>query len=696
MTSLRVALKASGATQLARPLLAAILAVTLVGGTTPSAYAQGTPQNPSPAPVPQAASSAAATPYSLGTSKHHYTRAPRPFPNIFAPYHAIKVEPSSVVNSPRIEQLIRDNKLELSLQDAVELALENSVDIAVQRYYPWIADVGILKASAGSSGYGTPGAAIGASSANIAPYSNTFPSYDPLLTSSVSFDDRKTPINNPFISGTGTTTATAASIVSHTATYNTQYTQYFPTGTGLAVTFDNTRSSNSIAANFFNPAVQSSIFVSLNQNLLSGFGLSVNRRNIIIAKNNRKIADLAFTQQAITTTTNTITAYWELVYARENVKVQQQAVAVSEKLFNDNKKQLEIGTMAPLDVTRAEAQLATDRQNLIVAQTVQLQDEQALKNAITRNPLDPKIVTVEIIPTDKPSAPAQTEAASFEEALKEAYAKRPDLLEQEYNLKNAAIDVKATRNALLPTATIAGQYGTQALAGNSLQKGPTTVISSGIPIVDANGNPISVNGTPIFEPTFSSPTTGVNRAGFSDAMTSVFHNQNPDYAVFMSINIPLRNRSLQADNQRSMLVQRQIEMQVQQLKNAALLDVHNTYIALQQDRARVEAASKASELQKQTFEAEQKKYQLGASTVYNVILTQRDYVAAQGTELRALADLVEARANYERAVGKTLEVNHVTIADAQSGEVERDSLIPGTLHGQVVGVEKLFSNAGQK
>ena len=697
MTSLRVAPKASGATLLARPplartMLAAFLAVTLVGGTTPGAYAQATPQNPPSAPAPQAKSSADTTPYSLGTAKHHYTRAPRPFPNIFAPYHAIKIEPSVAINSPRIEQLIHDNKLELSLQDAVELALENSVDIAVSRYYPWIADVGILKASSGSSGYGTPGAAIAASSANIAPYSTTFPSYDPLITSSVSFDDRKIPINNSFTSGVGTT-ATAASIVIHTDQFNTQYSQYFPTGTGLTVTFDNTRSSSSPTANFFNPYVQSSIFVGLNQNLLSGFGFAVNRRNIIISKNNRKIADLAFAQQAITTTTNTITAYWELVYARANVNVQQQAVAVSEKLFNDNKKQLEIGTMAPLDVTRAEAQLATDRQNLIVAQTVQLTDEQALKNAITRNPLDPKIVSVEIIPTDKPTAPGQTEAPSFEEALKEAYAKRPDLLEQEFNLKNAAIDVKATRNALLPTATLSAQYGTVGLAGNSTQILTTQTIA-GSPVVDANGVAVQGDFLPLVVPV----TTKKNFAGFSDAMSSVFHNNNPDYAVFMSINIPLRNRSLQADNQRSQLVQRQIEMQVQQLKNAALLDVHNTYIALQQDRARVEAASKASELQKQTFEAEQKKYQLGASTVYNVILTQRDYVTAQGTELRALADLVEARANYERAVGKTLEVNHVTIADAQSGEVERDTLIPGTLHGQVVGVDKLFSGstAGQK
>jgi len=690
MTSLRVAPRVSGATLLARPLLAAILAVTLVGGTTPSAYAQGTPQNPPPAPAPQAKPSGPAEPFSLGTAKYHYTRSPRPFPNIFAPYKAIKVAPSSLVNSPRIEQLIHEGKLEISLQDAVELALENSVDIAVQRYYPWIADVGILKASSGSSGYGTPGADIAGSSASLNPFAFVIQSYDPLLTSSVSLDDRKTPINNPFISGTGLGSLTAASIVTHTATYNTQYSQYFPTGTSMSVTYDNTRQSSSPTANFFTPFVQSSIFLGLTQNLLSCFGVTVNRRNIIIANNNRKIADLAFAQQAITTTTNTITAYWELVYARENVKVQQQAVAVSEKLFNDNKKQLEIGTMAPLDVTRAEAQLATDRQNLIVAQTIQLTDEQTLKNAITRNPLDPKIVNIEIIPTDKPSAPEQTEAPSFEEALKEAYAKRPDLLEQEYNLKNAALDVKATHNALLPTATLSAQYGTVGLAGNSTQV-LTSQTVPGTQLVDSTGAPINA-----FLPVSVPVTTKKNFAGFSDAMNSVIHNQNPDYGAQISITIPIRNRSLQADNQRSQLVQRQIEMQVQLLKNAALLDVRNTYIALQQDRARVDAASKASELQRQTFEAEQKKYQLGASTVYQVILTQRDYVAAQGTELRALADLVEARANYERAVGKTLEVNHVTIADAEGGQIERETLIPGTLHGQVVGVDKLFSNAGQK
>jgi outer membrane protein len=372
------------------------------------------------------------------------------------------------------------------------------------------------------------------------------------------------------------------------------------------------------------------------------------------------------------------------------VKVQQQAVTVAQKLYNDNKKQLEIGTMAPLDVTRAESELATDRQNLIVSQTVQLQNQQALKNAITKNPLAPNFVNVEIIPRDLPQRPEAIEAPSFEEAVREAFAKRPELQESAINLLNSDIDVKATRNALLPTATLTAQYGTVGLAGNQAKFTAQTV--AGAQVVDATGAPV----LGFFLPATQLTPNGTASAGFGDALSSAFHNNFPDYQVSLNVQIPIRNRSAQADNQRSILVQRQLEAQLQQLKNAALLDVRNTYVALEQDRARVEAASKARELQQQTFDAEQKKYQLGASTVFLVIQTQRDLISAQGTELRALADLVEARANYERAVGRTLEVHSVTIADAKTGEVERETRIPGTLHGKVVGTEDLFSNSGQK
>src|SRR3989441_12310398 len=411
-------------------------AVTLVGGPIPPAFGQEAPQPLQAAPAKTATP---IVPVALGSAKHNYTRGPKFFPNLLAPYSPIKVEAPGLTNSPRIDQLIHDGKLELSMQEAVELALENSMDIVVQRYNPWFADTGILKAKAGGFGGGTPGAVFGGSTASI-----PFLSFDPLLTSTLSIDDRNIPVNNPLTSGTGTGVSALVPLTIHTSTFNTHYSQGFHTGTTLFAAWDNTRSRSTSTANLFNPSVTTTIFAGFQQQLLNGFGRSVNTRNIRIANNNRKIADWAFTQQAITTVTNTITAYWELVFARGNVKVQQQAVTVAEKLYNDNTKQLDIGTMAPLDVTRAESELATDHQNLIVAQNVQLQDQQVLKHAISNDPLASNYVNVEIIPTDLPSRPEAIEAPSFEDAVKEAFAKRPELQEEALNLLNSG-DRKSTR-----------------------------------------------------------------------------------------------------------------------------------------------------------------------------------------------------------------------------------------------------------
>src|SRR5258708_590151 len=492
----------------ARPLLAAILAITLVGGPVSPAFGQDTPEKPKAEPNKGARP---VVPVSLGSAKYNYSRAPKAFPSLLAPYNPIKIEEPGLTNSPRIDQLIHDGKLELSLQEAVELALENSMDIVVARYNPWFADTSILKAKAGGFGFGTLGGVFGRSTAHI-----PLLDYDPLITSTFSIDDRNIPVNNPLTSGTGTGLIALTRLALHTSTFNTQYSQGFHTGTTFFSFWDNTRSSSTSAANLFNPFVQSSIFVGFQQQLLNGFGRSVNTRNIRIANNNRKIADWAFAQQAITTVTNAITAYWELVFSRENVKVQQQAVTVANKLYNDNKKQLEIGTMAPLDVTRAESELATDRQNLIVAQTLQLQNQQILKNAISKNPLPPNLVYVEIIPTELPSRPEAIEAPSFEEAAKEAFVKRPELQEEALNLLNGEIDVKATRNALLPTATLSAQYSSVGLAGD--QRSFTSTTIAGAPVVDASGKPI---------PGFFLPGTQVtpgptSQAGFADAMSTAF------------------------------------------------------------------------------------------------------------------------------------------------------------------------------
>ena len=685
------------ASHCARSLFAIVLACLLVAGPLSPAFAQSPAQNPPSNPAPATTSTNIAPVSSLGVGSHNYNRGARGFPNILKPYESRHIDAPVLTNSPRIDQLIHDGKLEISLQDAVELALENSLDIAVQRYYPWISDAGLLNAQAGSSGFATPGVQVPASSALINPFVFFNQNFDPLITSSASVGEFTVPINNPFTSGAGTGSSTGvASVISHSTQFSNQYSQTFQTGTNLTVNWNNNRGSANII-NFFNPDVTSSLSISVSQPLLNGFGKQLWTRNIRIANNNRQIADWAFAQQAITTITNTITAYWELVYARENVKVNQQAVTVAQKLYEDNKKQLEIGSLAPLDVTRSESEVATDTQNLIFAQTAQLQDEQSLKNFISKDPLAPNLINVEIIPTDLPKQPAVIEAASFEDAIKEAFAKRPELQEEIYNLKNAEIDVRATKNALLPSLTANAFYQSNGLAGNSPIPGTTTnIISTGVPIVDANGNPISVVvggvSTPIFESAAVTPSTGIAHHGFGTAQNQIFHNDFPEYAGQLTLTLPLRNRAAQAEHVRALLSQRQMETQMQQLRNAALLDVRNQYIALTQDRAQVAAAVKARELQQQTFDAEQKKYQLGASTVYVVIQTQRDLITTQGAELRALANLEEAKANYERALGRTLEVNHVTIADGKNGEVERDTLIPGTLHGKVVGVDDIFKS----
>jgi outer membrane protein len=671
----------------ARSIFAAWLAGLLAAGTGTPAFAQEAGQTPAPAQKP---AEDAGSPLSLGLSKHNFSKGPRAFPNLINPYRPIRIEEPNLTNSPRLDQMIQDGKIQLSLQGAIELALENNMDIVVQRYNPWIADTDILRTMGGGASRGLAGTGTASALGSIPPLN-----FDPTVTNTVSFDDRRTPVNNPLQSGTGVATNAPASLTSHTAQFNTQYSQGFHTGTGFFVAWNNTRSSSSSAFTFFNPAVQSSVFVSVQQELLNGFGLLPNTRFIRIAKLNRKIADLQFEQQAITTITNTIGAYWELVFARGNVKVQERAVGVAEKLYSDNKKQVEIGTMAPIDVVRAQSEVATNRQNLIVAQTVQLQQQQVLLNLITKNPLDPKVVNAEIVPTDNPVQPAEVAASSFEAALQEALQNRPDIRQQDYTLQSADINVRATRNALLPVATLTAQYGTIGLSGNSPTFGTPTPIA-GLQIVDSNGLPITVRNAgntaavPIFVPATSIPITGINKNGFTGAMSQAFQNTFPDYSVIFNLSVPIRNRQAQADNQRAILTQRQLEAQVQQLRNAALLDVRNTSIALEQDRARVEAAVQARVLQEQTFDAEQKKYQLGASTVFLVIQTQRDLTTAQGNELRALVDLVKAKADYERALGRTLNVNRVTVADGKSGSVEGDTLIPGTLHGEVVGTQKTY------
>ena len=337
--------------RLARTVAAFLLTLAMAAGPVAPVFAQE--KQPGQSQEPATTAPLKGTLGALHLADRDYSKAVRPFPTVWKPYRQAPLENANLENTPRLEQMIHDGKLEISLQDALALALEDNMDIIIQRYNDWISGTDILRAQGGGGTRGIP--FTGGQFAEGVTPTQTF---DPTLTTNILFDDRNIPVNNPFTAGTGVASLTA--LTQHTTQFNTNYSQGFSTGTGITAFFNNTRSSTNSPASIFNPSVQSSLGVSFNQQLLNGFGRLVNTRFIRIAKINKKIADLAFAQQAITTINQVANTYWELVFARENVKVQQEAVAVSEKLYGDNKRQVEIGTMAPIDVVRAEAEVATD------------------------------------------------------------------------------------------------------------------------------------------------------------------------------------------------------------------------------------------------------------------------------------------------------------------------------------------------
>ncbi|MGH9774561.1 MAG: TolC family protein [Candidatus Acidiferrales bacterium] len=607
----------------------------------------------------------------------YFGRGPLPFPNPLRQLLPVKVDQAVLTNSPKIDQLIKDGKMYLSIDDAISLALENNLDIGVQRYGPWIAQTDLLRAMGGGAIRGSSGTGTATALGSIASAS-----FDPVINTSLNWSRASIPVNNPFISGTGV--ATLSALTNQTAQANVDYTQGFHTGTSIALGLDNTRSSTTSPASLFNPAVQSVMFINVQQQLLNGFGLLPNTRFIIEAKYEQEVAKLAFSGQVITSVTAVENNYWELVFSRQNVQVEESAVAADEKLYEDNKKQLEIGTMAPLDVVTAQSQLASDQQALIVAQTTQLQQQTNLLNLLTRNPMSADLLDVELVPTTPVFAPEQTENMSLTDAVKEAWQKRVEVLEAEYNLKTAGVEVKATKNALLPVLTLFGQYSAQGLAGNSTSSvsTPTGTFTANLnsPVVDKNGNPIGQQfvGIPVF-------TTTVTKAqgGLGGSLSQIFNSNFPTYSIGLNLSFPVRNRAAQADSARALLDERQAETQFRQLENTVAVDVRNAQITLKQDRIRVDAAVKARELAEQTLDAEQKKYQLGASTVYNVILKQRDLTTARGNEIRAKADLVEARVSFDRAMGRTLDVNNISMADARTGKISKVPNIPGTVSGSI-------------
>jgi len=584
-------------------------------------------------------------------------------------YRPRDFDPVRQGNSNRLEQLLRAGKLYLSLQDAIALTLENNIDIEIQRYGPELAMIDYARAEAGgqirgvttnvtqgansavnllTGGFGTnsggQGAGGGANSGSntgtvFTVTGSAIPNLDPVWSTSFFHNKQSSPQTNSFAIGT-------SALVSSADQFNTSVQKQFLTGTTATLAYGSTNVSSNSPNNDLNPFTRNNVQVSLSQRLLQGFGRAINNRNIRVAKNNLKVSDLTFKLQVITTVSSTINLYWDLVSFNQDVAVKQKAVDLAQKLYEDNKKQVEIGTLAPIEIVRAEAEVARTQQDLTVSQTQLLQQEAIIKNALSRNGIaSPAVADARIVPTDQIRVPATEEVSQVKDLIEEAISKRPELEQTKINISNTKIGIAGSKSALLPSLDATASFTNNGLAGavNSL--------------VAPGGRPRFVD--PFFE------------GNYGTALAQLLRRNFPDYAVGFNLNIPIRNRAAQADYANDLLRLRQQELQEVRQVNSIRLELTNAVIGLQQARARHESAVKSRRLQEQTLEAEQKKYALGSSTIFLVIQGQRDLATAQGVEVTALANYSRARNTLDVSTGRLLEVNSVDIEEASKGVVAK-------------------------
>jgi outer membrane protein TolC len=608
------------------------------------------------------------------------------FPNPFARYIPREVPPPVFTNSPKVRDLVQNGKIMLSLNDAVVLALADNLDIAVARYTLPIADTDILRTKgggsflgiqgglvsntpggtgatqAGVSGAGAGGTTAGAGGAGtgaggfVGSTSGAgpgVPQYDPVLGASFGIQHAKTPQTTTFITGSQV-------LDQNTAFGDFTYNQGFSPGTSLSVVLNNSRFTNNNLRNVTNPSLNSNFTVTLNQHLLQGFGRGVNMRLIRIAQNNKKISAEGFRQQVIVSVSQIENIYWDLVNGYEDVKVKERSLALAQKTLSDNQKQVEIGTLAPLDVVRAKSTVASAEQDLIVSKTnLQLQ-QLFMKNALTRTlPNNSEIMQMEIIPTDTVQIPEQENLPAVEDLIRTALANRPDYSQQVIGLKNSEIDIKGTNNQMLPVVDIVGFYGATGIAG--------TVVP----------------GTPICPPgVLPSPTNpcivgGSIPGGFSDAFGNLFNSTGPNKGVALTLSIPLGNRLAQAQQVRSRLSFRQSQLGLKALENQIAIFVRQDAFTIEQNRARVAAAQAQQELAQQTLDAEQKKYNLGASTYLNVLSDERDLATAQSNLLTAKINYAKSKVQLDRDTAQTLEHNNIKIDEAVTGQIKTQPTVPG-------------------
>jgi outer membrane protein len=654
------------------------------GQTTPSATQPAPPQavqndTTGQHGLPQAPAPKATEPLYLRDTGTDYTKPKSHLWNPLAPYTATNVGEPRLGNTPRLDQLLRDGKIYLSLSDAVTLAIESNYDIAIARINLDIADTDILRTKAGSSlrgvstglvqntlggttqtiltggGPGATSAGTGGGGAGVnglvlsTQGGGPTPAFrDPVLTGTLEYEAQVAPQLNTLFSG-GLSTLTT-----DTSTYNFNYTQGFLTGTQLQVGFNNTRVTTNNPFSNFSPSLSSSFRATATQPLLQGFGPGINGRFVLQAKNDRRITDSSFRQQLLYTVNQVEAIYWALVSAYEDEQAKERALTQSTQLTADNRKQLEIGTLAPLDVVNSDSAVATDRQALVASKTNLEYQQLLMKQAITRNLNDPQLANAPVIPTDRVALDRLAEEdMPTEDLVKEAFANNPQIEQAVLNLKNNEITIKAFKNGLLPTVDAFAFYGASSLGGAQ--------------------NPDAIDFTknqPYPPGTFPS-------VGYSTAFGNLFNSSAPDKGVGVTVNITLRNRTAQADQARSQMEYRQTEMRLQQLYTQIRIQVTNQQYALTNDRAQVLAAQAARDYAAQSLDAEQKKYKLGASTTANVLQQGRNLAAADNTLISDTAAYAKDRALLRQLLANTLDIYGISIQSAASGVIGQTPVIPG-------------------
>ncbi len=585
------------------------------------------------------------------------------------PYQAGTVPQVRLQNSDRLASLIRAANLYLSAQDVVALVIENNVDVEIQRYGPLLAIQVLKRAKAGgalrsvglpvaagpqsvslqgvsaSAGVTTLSSGTGVSSGGgiVTQLGPVIPSLDPQIIGFFNFQHSTIPQSNTILTGT-------TSLVQSSRTYQAQFAQNWDFGLTSQLTyFSQYVKVNSQLFNL-NPYTSGFLDLQITQNLLQGFGRAVNGRNIRVQKNNVKVSTLQFKQQVITTVSAALNLYWDLVSFDEDVRARRRGVATAGQLLKDNKRLVELGSAAPIEITRAEAQLYAAQQDLVTAETNMAQQETVLKNALTRNGVaEAGLANVHIVPLDKIEIPPSDEIRPVEDLIQEALKRRPEVEQARLNLGSNQMNLVGIKNSLRPTLQAFTELTNNGLTGQLTALG---LLQPGISYLSG---------------------------GYGNLLAQILRRNYPNYSAGFSLNIPLRNRAAQADYATSLLEVRQNELNLRKNVNQIRVDVQNAVVGLQQARARYEAAVRSRILQEQTLAGDQKRYNLGATTPFQLVQDQRDLATARSAEVQSMANYTHARIALDQALGITLDVNHITVEEALEGRVPRPSNLPPEL-----------------